>query len=149
MLKSIRTIFAVSTIAVGAFAQTAAAASWGLLTLSNNSPYFMSYTVMSDGWNCNDAPLRGVAVDASPNSEVELKILRKDGHGCNGEQGIFMLQMSMPTYKAVPLPISYTSDGCLVDPNDRANQLGYQLNYIVEVVGSCPSYQLIITPAVQ
>ena len=149
MFKSISTTLAIAAISVGAFAQAVSANNWGQITLANDSPYFMNYTVMSDGWNCNDAPLRGVSISADPNAEVALKILRKDGHGCNGEQGVFLLQMPMPTYKAVPLPISYTSDGCLVDPHDRAAQLGYQLNYIVEMEGSCPNFRLRITPAVQ
>ena len=149
MKHSIKTFVTAAAFVAAGTAQMAGAADFGAIQLQNNSPYFMDYTILSDGWNCNDTPLRGDTLHADPKGHADLKILRKDGHGCNGEQGIFLIQMSIPTYKAEPLPISYSSNGCLVDPNERAHQLGYSLNYNVIMEGSCPSYKLTITPSIQ
>jgi hypothetical protein len=55
--------------------------------------------------------------EAGPNGAVELRVLRRDGHGFYGEFGVFQIQMSFPNYKADPLKIQYTSKGRLVDPN--------------------------------
>ena len=149
MKKSFKALAITAALAISGLSQAANAASWGSIQLVNNSPYYMDYTILSDGWNCNDAPLRGESLGAGPNNHVDLKILRKDGHGCNGEQGIFLIKMTIPTYEATPLPISYSSDGCLVDPHRRASQLGYSMNYNVIMEGDCPTYRLIITPAIQ
>lgn len=54
--KSTLSMLAIATLSIGAFAPAAQAADFGKITLKNNSDYYMTYTVKSEGWNCNDAP---------------------------------------------------------------------------------------------
>jgi len=128
-------IITASAIAVFACTQTAAANTLGNVTITNMSPYQITYTVLSEGWNCNDYPLRGETFSAGPGFSVAFRIMRKDGHGCGDEQGVFLLQMTAYGMQTLILPFSQTRDSCLVPPNELR-----RLTYIVHMSGNCPNY---------
>lgn len=52
----------------------------------------LSFTVSSSGWNCCDFPVPGDTIDGVDyNTSKPLRYARKGGHGCDGEQGKFVL----------------------------------------------------------
>ena len=64
-------------------------------------------------WNCCDAPLQGQAVaHIAPNQSADVAYCRKDGHGCNGEQGTFQLDMNINMHVA----LNFDSDGGMAAP---------------------------------
>jgi hypothetical protein len=61
----------------------------------NDSPYVMLLYVDKDNNNCLDTdfitpnPFLGQTFTIDPNQTLTAHLFRKDGHGCNGEQGVF------------------------------------------------------------
>ena len=144
MKKTLLAMAVAASVTVGSLAQTAHANELGSITFVNNSPYEMTYVIMREGWNCLDTPLPGMAYRAPPNGMVEMPTMRKDGHGCNGEQGIARVHFDVPNYEADAMPFSLTGDSCLVNPNEYG-----PLNYNLIMTGDCPNYTIEITPAIQ
>jgi len=85
----------------------------GYLSIHNNSDAVVSFTVTNAGWNCNDAPLRGDVVQVPAGGTVEMLFVRKNGHGCDGEQGVFDMLPSFTGYVAQPQSFSYDSHGSM------------------------------------
>lgn len=138
-----------TTIAIGIGAAVMAggitaafAADSGRLRIQNKSQNWVYYTIPADNFmNCNDQPVRGQMIIVPPNgTSAYFEFLRTDGHGCNGEQGQFAIQPSIPSYSAQSQQFSYDSHGSmgLHGPNPNyASQLIDEQNH---------NYMWIVTP---
>jgi hypothetical protein len=68
--------------------------------MQNNTPYVVSYYV-TNSYNCLDTdfmtpnPWLGQTYLVVPGGSNTARIFRKDGHGCDGKQGVFNIQ---PTF---------------------------------------------------
>ena len=51
--------------------------------------------ITNNNWNCCDNPSQGQTIGLiQPDQQVELFFCRKDGHGCNGQQGVFQIGLN-------------------------------------------------------
>lgn len=61
----------------------------------NNSPYVLNLYIDGSNNNCLDTefinpnPYLGQTFTINPHATFTAKLFRKDGHGCNGRQGVF------------------------------------------------------------
>ena len=73
----------------------------------------LSITVDGNGWNCCDAPNPNdhVIDGLAPNATKSFGYCRKDGHGCNGEQGYFVLDLEGNSTNIGSIGLNMDSDG--------------------------------------
>ena len=73
----------------------------------------LSMTVSGNGWNCCDAPTpyEHLIDGLAPNSTQSFRFGRKDGHGCNGEQGYFVLGVEGNSSTIGTIGLNMDSDG--------------------------------------
>jgi hypothetical protein len=96
------------------------------------SPYVMLLNVDASNNNCLDTdyispnPFLGQTFVVNPGEAFEAKLYRKDGHGCNGEQGVFQVR---PTFiiRNAALPSDY-------------QQFSFDSDGGIALVGTAPNY---------
>jgi hypothetical protein len=83
------------------------------LHILNHFSYPVTIYVSDSNWNCCDAPLQNQQVGyVQPQGSVALPYCRKDGHGCNGEQGVFQLDINV----SMTVGLNFDSDGGMASP---------------------------------
>lgn len=103
------------------------------LTILNQFSYPITIYVSQSNWNCCDNPLQGQQVGyVAPGASVQLPYCRKDGHGCDGEQGYFQLDINV----TMTVALNFDSNGAMGNPNTN------NCNAAVSQLGS--AYQLIV-----
>ena len=74
----------------------------------------LSIVVGNANWNCCDTPNPGQVVGhLDPGEACDLTYCRKDGHGCNGCQGQFTLELNAQW----SIFLNFDSNGVMSDPN--------------------------------
>lgn len=84
------------------------------IQITNEIPNItMSFSVDSDGWNCCDSPNPGdvVVTNLEYNTPQSFGICKKGGHGCNGIQGEFVLNITGNGESLGKLGFNFDSDG--------------------------------------
>ena len=83
------------------------------LTIFNQLPgNSLLFIVTSDNWNCCDAPLpQQIYGGVDYNKTLDIPYLRKDGHGCNGRQGQFTLNVYANSVLIGAQAFDFDSDG--------------------------------------
>ena len=83
------------------------------LHIRNHFTFPITVSVRLDGWNCCDEPTPGQMVGyIQPMASVDLAFCRKDGHGCNGRQGEFILSINA----TMAVALNFDSDGGMAPP---------------------------------
>jgi hypothetical protein len=115
----------------------------GTLIIANNSPWWITYTVPQgdDWWNCCDAPKPGFSVRVGPHSRSPgFTFVRTDGHGCNGRQGQFSMNPSLPTIDAANQQFWFDSHGGLAFQGNNPNYV----SQLAQIAGG--AYVWTVTP---
>jgi hypothetical protein len=87
------------------------------LHILNHFDYPVTIYVSDNNFNCCDAPLQNQPVGhVAPNGSVSLAYRRKDGHGCNGEQGQFELAINI----SMLVDLNFDSDGGMANPSSTS-----------------------------
>jgi hypothetical protein len=75
----------------------------------------LSIVVGNENWNCCDYPTPGQVVgNLVPGGHLDLPYCRTDGHGCNGRQGQFTLDLNAGQWSIF---LNFDSNGIISDPN--------------------------------
>ena len=83
------------------------------LHVLNHFNYAITVYVSPNNWNCCDWPLEGQAVGhIQPGASADVAYCRKDGHGCNGEQGQFQLDINI----TMSVALNFDADGGMASP---------------------------------
>ncbi|RZJ32502.1 MAG: hypothetical protein EON86_20835 [Brevundimonas sp.] len=84
------------------------------LHIINHFEYPITLYVGGDDWNCCDAPLPNQKVGyVQPQGVIDLGYCRKDGHGCNGRQGQFQLEIN----SGMTVDLNFDADGNMAEPS--------------------------------
>jgi hypothetical protein len=66
--------------------------------------------VQTDNFNCCDAPSQGTAIWVKPGQTGQIPYVKTSGHGCNGEQGVFELDLIVNANALEKVFFSFDSD---------------------------------------
>ncbi|HTB40727.1 MAG TPA: hypothetical protein VK777_26795 [Reyranella sp.] len=98
----------------------------------NNSPYVLDLYIDGNNNNCLDTdyispnPYLGQTFTINPHSSFTAKLFRKDGHGCNGKQGVFQAR---PTFVINNKTFTGAYEGFNFDAEGGIASDGYQVDY--------------------
>jgi len=83
----------------------------GTLNIQNNfGEGALLLSVSSDNINCCDQPTAGEEFSVQPNEPYALTVLKTSGHGCNGNQGQFSLDVILSDTAIAQISFSFDSD---------------------------------------
>ena len=98
-MNRIRSFAAVITAASILMSSYAYAGRTIALRIVNKEAVNISFTILKKGHNCYEPYPEGLvstSIDLKPNANYMWKFNRVQGHGCDGENGVFQVQFSWP-----------------------------------------------------
>jgi hypothetical protein len=100
------------------------------LHILNNFPFGITITVAQDSWNCCDNPNPGQMIGfVEPGNSIDLFYCRKDGHGCDGEQGNFALLINA----SMRVSLNFDSHGNMAPPSPTGCSAGLSAQNVLSV----------------
>jgi hypothetical protein len=107
----------------------------GTLTIINAIPGTnLQITCDNANFNCCDQPVPGAVIgNLKPNTTISYTCLRKDGHGCNGCQGVWVLDVLGNSLSLGSQPFQIDGNGCI---DFNGSNTGAFSSYLVGAGGS-------------
>lgn len=97
------------------------------LEIKNEFAWRTKVTVGNKGFYCVDLPTRGTTWTIEPGKSVTVEqVARTQGHGCDGKQGAFQMDLLFLTERT---NIDPQSQGFEMDNRGNLGKTGSQLNY--------------------